>query len=152
MDDPLDVELNVYDLWDRNRYLYPIGCGAYHSGLVLRSGSTRLSEITFGGHPYDMSGIFGEEERDRDRESLTGEHLHVGCTNTEHLPGSLPQAPDLAPRTTVFIGTSRMPRREVAAVVACKPLPHADKCTATNTRLFALAAYLSSNGSTVEGM
>jgi len=49
-----EVYVHVYDLvYDVNQYLYPVGLGIYHSSVEVHG-----REYAFGGHAYDMSGVF----------------------------------------------------------------------------------------------
>jgi hypothetical protein len=85
------VYLNVYDIWDRNHYLFWMGFGVFHSGVVLRLGTEVSTEITYGGHPYEHSGVY------------------------RHQPGvPIPEDPSIAPlRASVFIGSTALSAAEV---------------------------------------
>jgi len=52
------VFLNVYDLHHANLYGYPVGLGAYHSGVEING-----KEYAFGGHNYSFTGVFDIEPR-----------------------------------------------------------------------------------------
>jgi hypothetical protein len=52
------VYLNVYDLSDQNQYLYWAGVGVYHTGVEVYG-----IEYAYGGHDYDVSGVFATNPR-----------------------------------------------------------------------------------------
>ncbi len=53
----MEVTVNVYDLSDRNGYLFPVGLGIYHSGVAIGD----EVEWTFGGSDSHASGIYWHE-------------------------------------------------------------------------------------------
>jgi len=55
----MKIILNVYDLLEANKWGYPVGIGAFHSGVQVGT-----LEYSFGGHEYDFSGIFTVEPRE----------------------------------------------------------------------------------------
>jgi len=66
MDPGEPVILNVYDLFWTNQYTSSIGVGIFHSGVELFG-----TEFSYGGHPFEFSGIF--EITPKDSEEL-GDH------------------------------------------------------------------------------
>jgi hypothetical protein len=52
----MEITVNVYDLSDKNGYLYSFGFGIFHSGLQIGD-----VEWTYGGHPTDASGVYSHE-------------------------------------------------------------------------------------------
>jgi len=52
------VFLNVYDLHQANYYGYPVGLGAFHTGIEISG-----KEYAFGGHDYSFTGVFEMEPR-----------------------------------------------------------------------------------------
>lgn len=52
------VYLNVYDLHQANYYGYPVGLGAFHTGVEISG-----KEYAFGGHDYSFTGVFEMEPR-----------------------------------------------------------------------------------------
>mmetsp|Transcript_18528 Transcript_18528/g.40543 ORF Transcript_18528/g.40543 Transcript_18528/m.40543 type:complete len:221 (-) Transcript_18528:3718-4380(-) len=48
-----EVYINVYDLWENNKYAYYFGLGIYHSGVEVYD-----SEYAYGAHDNSASGIF----------------------------------------------------------------------------------------------
>jgi len=54
----IPVYLNVYDLHQANAYVFPVGLGAYHTGVQING-----KEYAFGGHAYSFTGVFDIEPR-----------------------------------------------------------------------------------------
>eukprot|EP01111_Echinosteliopsis_oligospora_P018342 TRINITY_DN8347_c0_g1_i1.p1 TRINITY_DN8347_c0_g1~~TRINITY_DN8347_c0_g1_i1.p1 ORF type:complete len:255 (-),score=52.32 TRINITY_DN8347_c0_g1_i1:54-818(-) len=50
---PIPIHLNVYDLHPHNAYGYPLGLGAFHTGIEIAG-----TEYSFGGHDYSRTGVF----------------------------------------------------------------------------------------------
>jgi hypothetical protein len=70
------VILNVYDLSEFNSWIYWFGAGGvYHSGVEVHD-----EEFAFGGHEYDMSGIFVTGPRDAPGPVLYRESVILGET------------------------------------------------------------------------
>lgn len=63
------VILNVYDLFNINEFVVPLGLGIFHTGIQVYD-----TEYTYGGHSYSNSGIFGMMPRSADQE--LGDHFH----------------------------------------------------------------------------
>ncbi|CAI8048352.1 Deubiquitinase DESI2 [Geodia barretti] len=63
-----DVYLNVYDMLAVNTYVYPVGLGAYHTGVEVYG-----REYAYGCHPYSYSGIYDMEPRQADE--ITGQQV-----------------------------------------------------------------------------
>ncbi|DBA93725.1 TPA: hypothetical protein ACH3X3_013792 [Trebouxia sp. C0006] len=53
------VYLNIYDLSDQNSWTYWCGVGIFHSGLEVYG-----VEYAYGGHEYDVSGVFATNPKD----------------------------------------------------------------------------------------
>jgi hypothetical protein len=53
------VILNVYDLTDHNNWIYWCGIGIYHTGVEVNG-----IEYAYGGHDYDVSGVFATNPRE----------------------------------------------------------------------------------------
>mmetsp|Transcript_17315 Transcript_17315/g.41372 ORF Transcript_17315/g.41372 Transcript_17315/m.41372 type:complete len:119 (-) Transcript_17315:1744-2100(-) len=69
------VRLNVYDLTDSNKYVYWCGFGAFHTGVEVYG-----IEYAYGGHPYDMSGLFATEPRNPPGNVRFRESIEIGTT------------------------------------------------------------------------
>ncbi|KAH8400127.1 hypothetical protein KR215_007705, partial [Drosophila sulfurigaster] len=63
------VILNVYDLFNVNGFVVPLGLGIFHTGIQVYG-----KEYTYGGHIYSNSGIF--EMMPRTAEFELGQHFH----------------------------------------------------------------------------
>ncbi|ALC50025.1 CG12231 [Drosophila busckii] len=57
------VILNVYDIFNMNEYVGPIGLGIFHTGVEVYG-----VEYTYGGHTFDSSGIFSMTPRSAEPE------------------------------------------------------------------------------------
>jgi deubiquitinase DESI2 len=53
------VVVNVYDLTPQNNVMYWMGVGVYHTGVEVHG-----IEYAFGGHDYDLSGVFATNPRE----------------------------------------------------------------------------------------
>jgi len=72
---PIPVYINVYDLTPHNSYIYPVGFGAFHSGIEVYG-----LEVSFGGHEFDSTGVF--EVMPRCASGATyRETVHIGYCN-----------------------------------------------------------------------
>ncbi|KAK9788132.1 hypothetical protein WJX73_003507 [Symbiochloris irregularis] len=84
------VVINVYDLCDWNYWLYCCGCGGiFHTGVEVHG-----IEYAYGGHEYDISGIFATNPRDAPgpvvwRESVVVGDTHMGPQEVQDLVQSL---------------------------------------------------------------
>jgi hypothetical protein len=70
------VILNIYDLSNQNSWFYWCGVGVYHSGVEVHG-----VEYAYGGHEYDVSGIFATNPRDAPGPVLFRESVVVGETS-----------------------------------------------------------------------
>eukprot|EP00891_Asterochloris_glomerata_P001592 jgi/Astpho2/1592/e_gw1.00028.75.1_t len=70
------VILNVYDLSDQNSWTYWCGVGIFHSGVEVYS-----CEYAYGGHEYDVSGVFATNPRDAPGPVLYREGIKIGETD-----------------------------------------------------------------------
>lgn len=71
------IVLNVYDLSEYNTWLYWVGAGGvYHSGVEIYN-----EEYAFGGHEYDVSGIFVTSPREAPGPVLYRESIIIGETS-----------------------------------------------------------------------
>lgn len=74
------VILNVYDLFNINEYVVPLGLGIFHTGIQVYG-----SEYTYGGHTYSHSGIFEMAPRSAEQELGDNFHyresIHLGYTH-----------------------------------------------------------------------
>ncbi|KAK9842103.1 hypothetical protein WJX81_008544 [Elliptochloris bilobata] len=71
------VVLNIYDLHD-NSWLYHLGIGIFHSGVQIHG-----VEYAYGGHEYDMSGVFATAPRDAPGPVTWRESVVIGYTSLE---------------------------------------------------------------------
>lgn len=69
------VYLNIYDLSDQNSWTYWCGVGIFHSGLEVYG-----VEYAYGGHEYDVSGVFATNPKDAPGPVLFRESVLVGHT------------------------------------------------------------------------
>lgn len=73
------VILNVYDLFNINEYVGPLGLGIFHTGIQVYG-----SEYTYGGHSFAHSGIFEMAPRSAEQELGDNFHyresIHLGYT------------------------------------------------------------------------
>ncbi|KAL0049579.1 hypothetical protein WJX82_005353 [Trebouxia sp. C0006] len=69
------VYLNIYDLSDQNSWTYWCGVGIFHSGLEVYG-----VEYAYGGHEYDVSGVFATNPKDAPGPVLFRENVLVGHT------------------------------------------------------------------------
>lgn len=69
------VYLNIYDLSDQNSWTYWCGVGIFHSGLEAYG-----VEYAYGGHEYDVSGVFATNPRDAPGPVIFRESIQVGTT------------------------------------------------------------------------
>ncbi|KAL0034365.1 hypothetical protein WJX77_011255 [Trebouxia sp. C0004] len=69
------VYLNIYDLSDQNSWTYWCGVGIFHSGLEVCG-----VEYAYGGHEYDVSGVFATNPKDAPGPVLFRESVLVGHT------------------------------------------------------------------------
>ncbi|CAL5222488.1 g4862 [Coccomyxa viridis] len=69
------VILNVYDLHD-NSWIYWCGIGIFHSGVEVYD-----VEYAYGGHEYDMSGVFATNPRDAPGPVVWRESVVIGETS-----------------------------------------------------------------------
>lgn len=67
--------LNIYDLSDQNSWTYWCGVGIFHSGLEVYG-----VEYAYGGHEYDVSGVFATNPKDAPGPVLFRESVLVGHT------------------------------------------------------------------------
>lgn len=70
------VRVNVYDLTPQNNVMYWMGVGVYHTGVEVHG-----VEYAFGGHDYDLSGVFATNPREAPGQAIFRETIHVGETN-----------------------------------------------------------------------
>lgn len=68
--------LNIYDLSDQNSWTYWCGVGIFHSGLEVYG-----VEYAYGGHEYDVSGVFATNPKDAPGPVLFRESVLVGYTS-----------------------------------------------------------------------
>lgn len=84
------VIINIYDLSEWNWWIYFCGCGGiFHTGVEVYG-----VEYAYGGHEYDMSGIFATNPRDAPgpvvwRESIVVGETHMGAQEVQDLVQSL---------------------------------------------------------------
>lgn len=80
------VTLNVYDLTPQNDWTYWVGVGVFHTGVEVYG-----IEYAYGGHDYDVSGVFATNPREAPGAG--------GCTLCSHAfrPGSQTHLPDQQP-------------------------------------------------------
>ncbi|EIE25303.1 DUF862-domain-containing protein [Coccomyxa subellipsoidea C-169] len=71
------VTVNVYDLHD-NSWIYWCGIGIFHSGIEVHG-----VEYAYGGHEYDMSGVFATNPRDAPGPVVWRESVVVGETDMD---------------------------------------------------------------------
>lgn len=69
------VILNVYDLAAQNSYTYWCGVGVFHTGVEVYG-----IEYAYGGHEYDMSGIFATNPREAPGAVIFRESITMGET------------------------------------------------------------------------
>lgn len=87
-----EIVLNVYDLHEKNSWLYPMGLGIFHSGVVFGG-----AEITYGGGDMSASGIY------------------------EHTPGcplGMPGAVEPPIRASVSLGRTSLSRRQLTEMLS----------------------------------
>lgn len=68
--------LNIYDLSDQNSWTYWCGVGIFHSGLEVYG-----VEYAYGGHEYDVSGVFATNPKDAPGPVIFRESVLVGTTH-----------------------------------------------------------------------
>jgi len=68
------VRLNIYDLTDSNSVAYWCGLGAFHTGVEVYG-----VEYAFGGHSYDVSGLFATEPLNPPGSVVFRESIEMGC-------------------------------------------------------------------------
>lgn len=96
------VFVHVYDLlYDVNQYLYPIGLGMYHSSVEVHG-----KEYAFGGHAYDMTGVFSSSTPGRPPTFSQQQHQQQqGAVGIRH-------------RERILIGYTLSTQREVEETIA----------------------------------
>ncbi|KAI8469547.1 MAG: PPPDE putative peptidase domain-containing protein [Monoraphidium minutum] len=70
------VRLNVYDLTPQNGYTYWCGVGVFHTGVEVYS-----VEYAYGGHEYDVSGVFCTAPLEAPGAVLYRESVYMGETD-----------------------------------------------------------------------
>eukprot|EP01136_Pigoraptor_vietnamica_P031011 Opistho-1_new@91023 len=70
-----EVSVNVYDLIPANKYLAPLGLGAYHTGVVVHG-----EEYAYGFHKDTTSGIYMCDPKDADSWAPFRKTISVGYT------------------------------------------------------------------------
>ncbi|KIZ02393.1 hypothetical protein MNEG_5568 [Monoraphidium neglectum] len=76
------VRLNVYDLTPQNGWTYWCGVGVFHTGVEVFS-----VEYAYGGHEYDVSGVFATNPREAPGAVLFRESIYMG--DTDLTPGQV---------------------------------------------------------------
>lgn len=70
------VYLNVYDLVPQNEWVHFLGLGIYHTGVEVYN-----REFAFGGHEYDLPGVFYTEPKAAPGTVACRESILVGRTS-----------------------------------------------------------------------
>jgi len=70
------VTLNVYDLTTQNDWTYWCGVGVFHTGVEVYG-----IEYAYGGHDYDVSGVFATNPREAPGAVYFRESVHMGETD-----------------------------------------------------------------------
>lgn len=95
-----EVYVHVYDLvYDINQYLYPIGLGIYHSSVEVHG-----KEYAFGGHAYDISGVFSSSTPGRPPSAMFAQQQDINGPGIRH-------------RERICIGSTTQSKREVEETI-----------------------------------
>lgn len=98
--DVTNVYVHVYDLvYDINQYLYPLGLGIYHSSVEIHG-----KEYAFGGHAYNVSGVFSSSTPGRPPPGMFAQQQGGGI-GIQH-------------RERLLIGSTSKSEREVEETIA----------------------------------
>eukprot|EP01137_Pigoraptor_chileana_P030557 Opistho-2@17199 len=71
-----EVSVNIYDLISANKYLVPVGLGAFHTGVVVHG-----EEFAYGFHKTSSSGIYLTDPRDAESWAPFRSNVVVGRTH-----------------------------------------------------------------------